>query len=125
MTLPSAAVAPIVSAQARLGTRGQRIAAGRLAGLGAAEFEHVPAGRLAAEVVIKGDDAVHLGAGDVQRLGDQRLGSLVDVAELVLQSVQNRQQRAFAIEVLANAGEARRPCPRGPGAMAAAFLMSS
>ena len=24
--------------------------------------------------MIEGDDAVHLGAGDVQRLGDQRLG---------------------------------------------------
>ena len=95
--------------------RGQRIAAGRLAGLGPAQFEHVPAGRLAAEVMIKGDDAVHFGPGDIQRLGDQRLGGRIDVAELLLQRVQDRQQRAFAIEVLANAGNAQRPYPREPG----------
>ncbi len=52
-----------------------------LAGLGAAELEDVPAGRLAAEVVVEGDDAVHLGARQVQRVGDQRLGFAVDVAE--------------------------------------------
>ena len=61
--------------------RGKSVAAGGLAGLGAAELEHMPAGRRAAEVMIKGDDAVDFGAGDVQLFGDQRLGGFVDVAE--------------------------------------------
>ena len=83
--------------------RGKRIAAGRLAGFGAAQLEHMAAGRRAAEVVIEGDDAVHFGARDVQRLGDQRLGRFIDVAELLLQGVQDRQQRAFAIQAFPNA----------------------
>ena len=89
-------------AQPCLGMRGQRIAAGRLAGLGAAELEHVPAGRRAPEVMVEGDDAVHLGAGDVQRLGDHRLGGFVDIAELLLQSVQDRQQRTLKAQMLSN-----------------------
>ena len=83
--------------------RGERIAAGRLAGFGAAQLEHMAAGRLAAEVMIEGDDPMHLGAGDIQGLGNQRFGRFVDVAELLLQGVQNRQQRAFAIQAFPNA----------------------
>ena len=78
--------------------RRKRVAAGRLAGLGAAQLEHMPPGRSAAEVVVEGDHAVHLGAGEVQGLGDQRLGGFVDIAELLLQGVQDRQQRTFAIK---------------------------
>ena len=52
-------------------------------------------GGLAAEVVIKGDDAMHFGARDIQRFRDHRLGGLVDVAECLLQGVQDRQQRAL------------------------------
>ena len=37
--------------------------------------------RLAAEVVIEGDDAMDLGARQVKRLGDQRHGRIVDIAE--------------------------------------------
>ena len=62
----------------------------------------MPAGRLMAEIVIEGDDAMHLGAGDVQRVGDQRLGRLVDIAELGLQGVQDRQERTFAVRKFAN-----------------------
>ena len=80
--------------------RGKRIAAGRLAGLGAAQLEHMAAGGRAAEVMIKGDDPVHLGAGEIQRLGNQRLGRFVDVAERLLQGVQNRQQRASRSEAV-------------------------
>ena len=58
---------------------------------------HMAAGRLAAEVVVEGDDAVHLGARQVQRLGDERHRRLRHVAEGVLQRVQDRQQRAFAM----------------------------
>ena len=54
----------------------------------------MPAGRCAAEIVVEGDDAVHLGARQVQRLGDQRHRLAVDVAELLLDGVQDRQQRA-------------------------------
>ena len=63
--------------------------------------------RRAAEVVIEGDDAVDLGAGEVERLGDQRHRRVVDVAERLLQRVQDRQERAVAIEAVPNALEAR------------------
>ena len=51
-----------------------------------------PAG--AAEVGVEGDDAVDFGAGQVQGLGDglHRLGR--NTAQLVLDRVQHRQQRA-------------------------------
>ena len=52
--------------------------------------------------MIEGDDAVDLGAGDVQLLGDHRLGGFVDIAELLLQRVQDRQQRAFNALMLPN-----------------------
>ena len=62
----------------------------------------MPASRGAAEIVIEGDDAVYLGPGDVQGLGEQRLGSLIDIAEFLLQGVQHRQQRTLAIEAAPN-----------------------
>ena len=46
------------------------------------------------EIVIETDDAVHFGVGDIERVGDQRDGGLIDVSELFLQCMQNRQQRA-------------------------------
>ena len=82
--------------------RDKRVAASRLAGFGAAQLEDVPAGRRAAEIVIEADDAVDLGAGDIESLGDQRLGGFVDIAEFLLQSVQDRQQRTFAVEAAPN-----------------------
>ena len=100
MTRPSAGRVAERDAEPRLGARGERVAAGRLAGFGAAQLEHVAAGRLAAEIVVEGDDAMHFGARDIQRFGDQRLGGFVDVAELLLQGVQDRQQRAFKAAVL-------------------------
>jgi hypothetical protein len=42
------------------------------------------AGRRVTEVMIKGDDAVDFGARDVERFGEDRFGSLVDVAEGLL-----------------------------------------
>ena len=48
-----------------------RCDAARLAGFGAAELDHWRPARLLAEVVIEGDDAVHLGARQVERLGDE------------------------------------------------------
>jgi hypothetical protein len=61
------------------------------------------AGRRAAEVMIKGDDPVHLGAGNIQNFGDEWLGRFIDIAELLLQGVEDRQQRSLAIEASANA----------------------
>src|SRR5262249_49686821 len=52
-----------LDAEPRRGVRGERIATGRLAGLRAAQLEHVTAGRRAAKVMIKSDDPVHFGAG--------------------------------------------------------------
>ena len=57
------------------------------------------AGRLAAEVVIEGDDAVHLGAGQIERLGDHRLGRLGDIAKSVLEAMENREQRPLGVPV--------------------------
>ena len=67
-----------------------------LAGLGAADLDDVPAGRLGAEMVVVGDDAVHLGARQVQRPGNHRRRLARNVAEGVLHVVQDRQQRAGA-----------------------------
>ena len=49
--------------------------------LGAAELDDMAAGRLAAEIMVEGDDAVHLGARQVQRLGDERHRRLRHIAE--------------------------------------------
>ena len=82
----------------------------------------MPARRLAAEVVIEGDDAVHLGARDVQSFGDQRFRGLVDIAEFVLQRVEDRQKRPFAIKVFADALKRDFLVP-GNAALIAAVLM--
>jgi hypothetical protein len=86
--------------------------AGRLACFRPAELEYVPARRRVAEVVIEGDDAMELGPRAVERSGDERLGGLVDVAEFVLQGLQNGQQRAVHLAVLRNdfACAIRTPC---------------
>ena len=58
-------------------------------------FRTCRAGRLAAEVMVEGDDAMHLGARQVERLGDHRHGRAVDIAERRLERVQDRQQGAL------------------------------
>src|SRR5262245_47159006 len=70
-------------AEPLLGARRDRVAARGLTGFGAAELQHMAACGLPSEVVIEGDDAMHLGARDVQRLRDQRLGCFIDIAELL------------------------------------------
>ena len=102
--------------------QGERIAAGSLAGLGPAELKDMAAGRLMAEIVIEGDDAMHLGAGDIERFGDQRLGCLIDIAEFFLQCVEHRQQRTFAPRMLADAFERDVLIPEGPALMAGTRL---
>src|SRR5258708_7149089 len=69
-------------------------AAHGLARFRAAQLQQVTARRLIAEIVIKSDDAVDVGVRQVQSFRDQRDGSLIDVSELFLQRVQNRQKSA-------------------------------
>jgi hypothetical protein len=52
--------------------------------------------------MVKGDDAVNLGTGDVQGLRHHPDGGLGYVAERLLQGVQDRQHRAVPIAVLRN-----------------------
>ena len=42
--------------------------------------------------MVEGDDAVRLGAGDIQSLGDQQLGGFIDITKFLLQSVEDREQ---------------------------------
>ena len=58
--------------------------------------------RLVTEVMIEGDDAMHLRAGEVQRLGDDRHGLCRHVTERGLNAMQDRQQRALAPRVAAD-----------------------
>src|SRR5262249_25644464 len=85
-----------------LGARRNLISARRLAGLGAAELEYVTSGRRAADVVIEGGDPVPLGTRDIERMRDQRLGRRVDVTELLLERMQDRQQRTLTAGMLAD-----------------------
>ena len=74
-----------------------RAAARRLAGFRVADLQHVPARRPGAEVMIEGDDAVHLGARQVERARDHRHGGRRDAAEVGLHAVQDLDQRADAV----------------------------
>ena len=102
--------------------RGKGVATGGLAGFGTAELKHMPSGRGAPKVVIEGNDAVDLGAGNVQLLGDHRLGGLVDVAKFLLQGVKNRQQGTFAIETFANAAKRNLLIPRSVALTVSSWL---
>ena len=46
------------------------------------------------EIVIKADDPVHFGFGNIERFGDHGNRSLVHIAEFLLQCMQNRQKSA-------------------------------
>src|SRR5271163_5010376 len=67
------------------------LAAERLTGFGAAEFENRAVGRLGSKIMIEADNADRLGLGDVERLGDEGDRGAVDVAETLLQIMQDRQ----------------------------------
>jgi hypothetical protein len=71
------------------------IAAQRLAGLGAAKPQHVAFGRMASEIMVETNDAVHLAAREIEGFGDQWNGLRMNVAEGFHQCVQNRQGSAF------------------------------
>ena len=68
-------------------------AAHGLTGLRAADGDDSPPRRLHPEQRIEADDALHLGAGEVQPLGDDRNASRGQEPELVLNRVQDGQQR--------------------------------
>jgi murein endopeptidase len=98
VTLPSGAVVPMATPS----RAAARAAAGRLASFGATELEDVAARRFAANVMIEGDDAVHLGARQIQRLRHHHDRSLGHAAERFLQRLQDRQQRAVLASMLRN-----------------------
>ena len=81
------------------GARGERVAARGLAGFGAAEFQHMAAGGLVAEVVIEGEYAMHFGARQAERGRDHRNGGLRHVTECLLQRMQDHQRGALELVV--------------------------
>src|SRR5437667_233982 len=68
--------------------RGESLRTHRLTRLGLTQAHQVSAGARVAEVVVEADDAVHLGAREVQALGHQGNGSLRYKAECRLYSLQ-------------------------------------
>jgi hypothetical protein len=83
--------------------RGKHIAAGGLACFRAAQLDDVPPRGGATEVMVKGDDAVDFGPRAVERFGNERFRRLVDVAELLLQGMQDRQQCAVEVQLFPDA----------------------
>ena len=69
------------------------VSADRLAGLGPAQFQHMLARRVLAEIVIEGHHAVNLGPRQVQILRDDRQGSLRHIAKFGLNGMKDRQKR--------------------------------
>ena len=70
------------------------LAAHRLAGFRPAHLQHPPVDGAAPEVMVEADHAERLGPGDVERVRQQRDGVVVDIAELMLEIVQDRQRRS-------------------------------
>jgi len=89
----------------------QGLGAVGLARLRAAYAHDRAVGRFLAEVVVEAEHAVHVGAREVQLLGEYRYHRPVDVAELRLDVVQDRQQRAPVAAVCGH----RRPRRQGEG----------
>src|SRR5512135_824135 len=81
------------------GAGGESIAAGGLTRFGAAELEHVSSRRLFPEVVIEGDGAVDLGAGEIEGFGDQRHCRFRHAAEGLLHFVQDGKDGAFHVRL--------------------------
>src|SRR5690606_41742713 len=75
---------------------GQSLGPHRLASLGPAQAQDMPAMRMIPEIMIKADHAMHLGTGHAQGLGDDRLRGLGDMAPFGLNVVQNGQTRPLA-----------------------------
>src|SRR5207253_4155823 len=76
--------------------RGESLRTHRLTRLGLTQAHQVSAGARVAEVVVEADDAVHLGAREVQALGHQGNGSLRYKAECRLYRMQYFEERSGA-----------------------------
>lgn len=71
----------------------ERFGAHAAAGFRAAQLHRDGRGRLLAEVVIVGDDPVHFGARKIQRARERRNGSGRHEAYVILNGVQDRDER--------------------------------
>jgi hypothetical protein len=89
-----------LDAELLLGPRLERGATRHLARFGAAKFEDAVSRRLPPEIVVERDAAMHLRAGDVERIGDQGFRVERHAAENLLQSVQDRERCALFILML-------------------------
>src|SRR5262249_37091921 len=86
-----------IDAEARPRVRSQSLAPNGLAGFGLAETNHMPTSRLGAEIVIDADDAMPLGARQVECVSNRCNGFAGNVAQAVLNGVQDRQQGSFPV----------------------------
>ena len=77
----------------------QRCAAPRLAGLGATQLEHVTPRLHAAQVRVETDHAMNLGPREIQRPGKRLRGFRRHPAQLVLDGMENRQERILSWRV--------------------------
>lgn len=85
----------VVQCQLFAQLRGQGLGATALARLGAAQAQGVARRRRGAEVVIEADHAAHLGQAEVQGMGDFGNSRIGDIADVMLDGMQDRQQRAW------------------------------
>src|ERR1700757_5281756 len=53
------------------------------------------AARLVTKIMVEGNDPVHFGAGEVQRLSDERHAGRADAAKFFEETVKNWEHRAF------------------------------
>ena len=89
---------------AESGQNGRRriLAAHALAGFGTAKLQKVRRARFTAKIMIEGHDAMHLGAGQIKRVRDERHRGGADTTELFLQAVQDRKHGAFKPSMFGN-----------------------
>ena len=92
----------VIDAQLAPGVRLEPGGAHGLAGLGAAQIDDLASGLGAPEVMIEGQHAVDLGPRQVELEGDQRHRRRRHPTEPVLDPVQDRQQAAGQLPVLAD-----------------------
>jgi len=59
----------------------------------------MPGGGLFSEIVVEGEDAMDLGARQIELRGDHRDRGLRHVTERLLQCMQDHQRRAFELRV--------------------------
>src|SRR5439155_6791178 len=82
-----------VHAEPRFGVALERTLVHRLARFRATQVDRVPARRRVAQVVVEADDAVDLGAGQIQAAGNHRDSRGRYVPEFIMHGVQDGQQR--------------------------------